>query len=98
MYADIGNMSTLFDYMLADIPGRLQTNRFNGTIDPSTIRQLQHTLYGIFFRGVNAMRRSHCFGELESVVIDIDHDDIGRRIELSGQQAAHADRAGTDNR
>ena len=44
------------------------------------------------------MGGSNSFGKFQSVIIDIDHDDIGWRIKLRGEQGTHADRAGTDNR
>ena len=34
---------------------------------------------------------------MQAVVIHVDHDDLGRRIELRGEQGCEPDRAGTDN-
>ena len=40
---------------------------------------------------------AEALGDLKAVVVQIDHDDLGRRIELRGQQRRQADRPGADD-
>ncbi len=48
MYTDIGQMATLFHNVLANILGGFQAHRFNSTVHPSPLSEVQYTLNGIF--------------------------------------------------
>ena len=43
-------------------------------------------------------RRAKTLGDVEAIIVEIDHDDLSGRIELRRQQRRETDRAGTDDR
>jgi hypothetical protein len=47
---------------------------------------------------VDRLRCAETPRHLEPVVIEINHDDLGGRIELRGEKRGEADRTGPDNR
>ena len=49
-------------------------------------------------RAVDDRRGAEALGHLEAIVVEIDHDDLGRRIELRGQQRGEPDRPDADDR
>ena len=49
-------------------------------------------------RAVDRRRGAEALGDFQAIVVEIDHDDLGRRIELRGQQRRQPDRAGADDR
>ena len=46
---------------------------------------------------VDGLRRAEALGDLQAVVVEVDHDDLARRIELGGQQGGQTDRSGADD-
>jgi hypothetical protein len=47
--------------------------------------------------GVNDHGRAKALGYLQTIFIEIDHNDLGWRVELSGQQFRQSDWPGSDN-
>ena len=45
-----------------------------------------------------ARRGAEALGHLEAIVVEIDHDDLGRRVELRGEQRREPDRPRADDR
>ena len=53
---------------------------------------------GLAVGAVDGRRGAEALGDLQAVVVEIDHDDLGRRIELRRQQRGEPDRSGADDR
>ena len=47
---------------------------------------------------VDRRRGAEPFCHPKTIVVEIDHDDLGRRVELSGEQRGQSNRSGADDR
>ena len=96
--ADVRDSSTRSNDRLADLEGGRYTDRLDGDIDTSAVGQRHHALRGVAVGAVNQRRCAERPGDFQPLVVEIDHEDRRRRIELRGQQYCEPDRPGADDR
>ena len=53
---------------------------------------------GLAVGAVDRRCGAEALGDLQAIVVEIDHDDLGRRIELGGEQRGQPDRSRADDR
>ena len=58
---------------------------------------VEHPLPGLAVDAVDDRRGAEALRHLEATIIAIDHDDLGRRIELGGEKGREPDRSRSDN-
>ena len=86
------------DDFLAHLERGRNAHRLDGRVDAALAGHLHDRLHGLAVGAVDGRRRAEALGHLEAVVVEIDHDDLGRRIELGGEQRGEADRPRADDR
>ena len=96
--ADVRDSSARGNDRLADLEGGRYTDRLDGDIDASAVGQRHHALRGVAVGAVDQRRCAERPGDLQPLVVEIDHEDRRRRIELRGQQHREPDRPGADDR
>ena len=79
---NVRDMPTRRNNFLASLKRGRNTH---GRIDSSSARQLQYGLRRLAVRAVDRCGRAEAFRCCEPVVIEVDDDDFGWRIELSRQ-------------
>src|SRR5690348_280380 len=88
---DIGYDTDRRNDLLAELKRRWNADRFDGCVDAASASELLHLP---LLRDVLAVDDGNCNeapGAIEAIVIEIDHDDLCGRIELSGEQRRKAD-------
>ena len=83
--------------LLTEQEGGGHANGLDRGVDAAAAGQLLHRLGRISVRAVDRLRRAELPGKPQTVVVEIDHDDLGRRIELRGQQCGETDRSSADD-
>ena len=83
---------------LAELEGRRNADRLDGGVDAALAGHLHDRLRGLAVGAVDGRGRAEALGHLKPVVVEIDHDDLGRRVELRRQQRGEPDRSGADDR
>ena len=98
MHADIGDGAARRDELLAQFEGDRDAHRLDGGIDAALAGQLHDRLQGLAVGAVDGRRGAEALGHLKPIVVEIDHDDLGRRVELGGEEGCEPDRARADDR
>ena len=95
--ADVREVTARCHHLLADIEGQRRTDRFDRHIDALVGGQRHHFLDSLPIGAVHDAGRTERPRNLESVVVDVDHDALGWREELRGHQGCEPDRASSDH-
>ena len=77
---------------------RGDADRLDRRVDADAARQRLDPLGRLAVGAVDRLRRAETPRDLQAVVVEIDHDDFGRRIELRREQRGEADRPRPDDR
>ena len=93
VHADIGDGAARRDDVLAELEGRRNADRLDGGVDAAVAGHLHDLLDGLAVVAVDGRGGAEALGDLKPVVVEIDHDDLGRRVELRRQQRRESDRA-----
>src|ERR1700733_9058080 len=86
MHPDIGDGAARRDDSLAQFKSSRNADRLDSGVDTAIFGHLQDRLQGLAIGTVDDCRCTEPLCHLKSVVVEIDHDDIGRRVELGGKQ------------
>ena len=97
MHADIGDVAARRDDLLAQFECRRNADRLDGGIDAPLRRHFHHRFGRVAVGAVDGRGGAEAFCDFQAVVIQVDHDDLGRRVELRRQQRRQADRPRTDD-
>lgn len=84
------------DDVLAKLERGGDTNRFNRRIDTLALRQRHHLSRCIFTARLYCLCRTEATCNCEAVLVEVDHDDFGWRVQLRRQQRRQADRPAAD--
>src|SRR5450759_3224360 len=98
MHSDIGDGAARRDNFLAQLEGGRNAHRLDGGIDAALVGHFHDRLQGLAVGAVDRRRGTEALGHFKAIVIKIDHDDLGRRIELGGDQRGEPNRPRADDR
>lgn len=98
MNADIRNRPARGNDILANQERSRHANGLYGRIDTASARQFHHGFDSLVSRAIDRLRSTKPLRGLKAIIIEINHNDFGRRIELRGQQRCKTDRSGADDR
>jgi hypothetical protein len=87
MDADIGDRPAGRDDFLAKLERRRNPHRLDGGIDAASAGQFHDGLDGMAVAAVDRRGGAEALGDRQALIIQVDHDDLGRREELRGQQS-----------
>ena len=76
--------------MLAQLEGGRNAHRFDGGIDAAATGHRMTVFDGLAVGAVDAAVAPKRLCDVQAMVVDIDHDDLGRRVELGGEQRGEA--------
>ena len=82
VHPDIRDVAAWRDDLLAQLEGCRNADRFDRGIDADAVRETQDRLSGLAVRAVHDARRTERLGDVEPLLIEVDHNDFGRRVEL----------------
>src|SRR6266511_3816501 len=98
MYANVGDMTAGRHDSLADAEGGRNSDSFNSDVNAPAIREA-HDFFGSF--SAAAVHNFCCpqsFRNFQTVIIQIDHDNISRRVKLSRQESRKTYGSSSHNR
>ena len=98
VHADIGDDAARRDDLFAQLESGRNANRFDGGIDAAAAGHLHDRLDGLAVRAVDGRGGAEALRHFKAIIVEIDHDDLGRRVKLRGQQGGKPDRPGADDR
>ena len=97
MHADVRDDAARRNKLLAKLEGSGDADRFDRRVDSAPTRH-RHDLRDRFtVAAVDASCGAETLGHFKAIVVEIDHDDLGRGIELGCQQGREPDRSRTDD-
>src|SRR3546814_17683061 len=70
----------------------MHADRLDRGIDALAIREIANQAHDVFTRAVERMRGAEPARDRKAVVVELNHDDASRRIELRGEQGRKTDR------
>ena len=76
---------------LADVEGRRNPDRFDGHVGAGARAQLHHLVGGLSIGAVDQSGRAKLLSDREALVVQVDHDDRARRVELCREQHGEPD-------
>jgi hypothetical protein len=97
MHTDIGDDAARRHNILAGNEARRHADRFDGCIDAAAGGHLHDLLYRLAVLVVDDRRRAETGGQLQAVIIYVNHNNLGRRIELRREQGGEPDGAGAND-
>src|SRR5882724_575435 len=98
VHADIGDRAPGRDDLLAQLERSGYTHGFDGGVDAAPMGHLNDGVCRVALGAVDGRRGAKAPGDVQTVVVEVDHDDLGRGIELRGEKGSESDRARTDDR
>ena len=98
VHADIGDGAARRDDFFAQLEGGRNAHRLDGGVDAALAGHLHDRLHGLAVGAVDGRRGAEALRHFKAIVVEIDHDDLGRRVELRGEQRGEPDRPGADDR
>src|SRR3546814_7321976 len=78
------------DEFLAQPEGRRHADRLDRGIDALAFREIANQTHDGITRAVERVRGAEPARDSKAVVVEIDHDDASRRVELRGEQIGRA--------
>src|SRR5262245_14664791 len=93
----IGNDATGRNDVGAELESGGNADGLDGGVDAAAAGQLVDALGGFAVGAVDGLRRTELARDGEPLVVQIDHDDPGRRIELRREQRRQSYRPRADN-
>ena len=97
VHADVGNCAAWTDDFFAKLKSGRYAHRFDGGIHSSVCGHLHDHFTSLAIRTIDGCRRSEALGDFQSIIVEIDHDDLGGRIKLCGKKGCKPDRPRTDD-
>src|SRR5690606_3715964 len=97
MHADVGQVTTRAQHLLAYVEGCRNAHAFHRHVH-AVLGHGHQFLDRILASAVDGVCRAEFAGHVEAGVVDVDDDEVGRGIELGGEQHAHAHGAGPNDR
>src|SRR3546814_5770203 len=98
LHAVIGDHPARCDEFLAQPEGRRHADRLDRGIDALAFREIANQTHDGITRAVERVRGAEPARDSKAVVVEIDHDDASRRVELRGEQGRKPDRTSTSDR
>src|SRR5271155_1974246 len=92
VHTDIGNTPAGRHDLLAKLEGCRNTDRLDDRVDATHLRHAHHRSFCFPVGAVDNVRSPKTFGNVESLVVDIDHDDLSWRIECGGKERSKPNR------
>jgi hypothetical protein len=97
VHTDIGNMPAGSDDLLAKFKSDRDANRLDRRINAALAGHRHDRFCRLAITAVDGRGSAEPLGDLQAIVIQINHDDLGRRIELRGQQRGKTYRPGPND-
>src|ERR1035437_5548488 len=98
VHADVGDVPAGPDELSAKLERGRNADRLDGGVDAVFAGDLQYRLDGVAVTAVDDVRCAEARRNREALVVQIDHDDLGGRVELGGEQRSEPDRPRSDDR
>jgi hypothetical protein len=96
VHADVGDVAARPHDGLADVERGGDADRLDGDID-AVLRRCEDLLGDSALCAVDDFGRAELLRQFETRLVDVDHDEPARGVELRGEQRRHPDRAGADD-
>src|SRR5450631_2398600 len=97
MHPDIGDCAAWCDQLLAELEGGGKPDRLDDCVSAAVTRQPHDLLLGLAAATIDNGRSAEALPCFQAVVVDIDQDELGRRIELRSEQGRKSDWTRPDN-
>src|SRR5664280_1061984 len=98
MHADIGDGAARRDKFLAKFESHRDAHCLDSSIDAAFAGHLHDRLQGLAVGAVDDRRGAEALGYFKAIIVEIDHDDLTRRVELSGEKCSEPNRPRADDR
>jgi len=95
--ANVRQSSAWRENRLTDVEGGRNADGFNRHIDAEARGHVHDLLNGAAGGAVDHAGRAELPGDVQPLVVEVNHHDAVRRVELGRQQRGESDRAGADN-
>src|SRR6185437_8966690 len=97
VHADVRNDTAGRNDRLTELECGGNAYGFDGHVDSLAAGELENPLDRLAPCRVDKLRRAQVLRDPKAVLVEVDHDYLGGRVELSGQKCREADGSGADD-
>ena len=97
VHADVGNHAARRDDLLAKLKRGRNADGFDRRVDSDPAGHLHDIRHSCAVAAVDDSGGAEALGDFKAIVVEIDHDDFSRGVELGRQQSCEPDRSRADD-